>query len=116
VPMGVILFCREVFSYLFSSPPVKNLTPAGQKPYWRDIAAMATSHCSACKHTFTSDTAFDLHRTGNFQQSTRCCLTEDEMRVRGMTRNARGWWSGPSRGKIPPWATHEELSPQTPRA
>ncbi|HLG79143.1 MAG TPA: hypothetical protein VFA09_03125 [Ktedonobacteraceae bacterium] len=66
---------------------------------------MAISHCRACQHTFTSITAFDLHRSGSYERSTRRCLTEEEMRAKGMTRNGRGWWSAPSRGKIPPWSS-----------
>lgn len=80
---------------------------------------MARSICTGCHAVFTSVTAFDRHRIGEYERwseppaapgrpgkrtahrrkalqlqvSTRRCLDASEMAARGMERNARGWWS-----------------------
>lgn len=41
-----------------------NATWTGLKP----------AHCSACHHTFTAISAFDMHRTGSHANSKRTCL------------------------------------------
>lgn len=68
---------------------------------------MAKSICGACDETFTSVSAFDMHRVGNFGEplldnkgklvgygkSQRRCLSAEEMRVKGMTQTEKGWWT-----------------------
>lgn len=54
-------------------------------------------HCDECHETFTGTTSGDMHRTGKHHLSSgpdrRRCLTRDEMRDKGMARNARGQWT-----------------------
>lgn len=59
------------------------------------------NQCPTCLELFNSVTAFDAHRTGAYGRTdpsgtyvapTRRCLSSDEMRARGMSRNARGFW------------------------
>ena len=46
--------------------------------------------CAGCGEYFASPTAFDRHqRVGNGDVR---CLSEDEMRSRGMVRSDVGWW------------------------
>jgi len=53
-----------------------------------------------CGEHFNSTYAFDKHRTGPW--SARRCLSPDEMRAKGMVRNADGWWlSSASKRPIP---------------
>jgi hypothetical protein len=53
-----------------------------------------TNHClcSACGEYFNSVYAFDGHRTGDYSDGTRRCLTPAELRAKGWTHNARGLW------------------------
>ena len=57
---------------------------------------MRTSHCTVCHETFNSDSAGDMHRTGDPALSTgpkrRRCRTEAEMLDLGMARNSLGRW------------------------
>lgn len=46
--------------------------------------------CGACGKYFRSVSGFDLHRTGPGEA--RRCLSEEEMREAGMSRNEGGWW------------------------
>jgi hypothetical protein len=50
--------------------------------------------CPTCGDSFNSTYAFDKHRVGPYTHDleTRRCLSPDEMRVAGMTKNAAGWW------------------------
>jgi hypothetical protein len=48
---------------------------------------MPKSCCSGCHRMFSSLSAFDLHRTGKFHRKLRRCLTEQEMRERGMVQH-----------------------------
>jgi len=48
-------------------------------------------HCTECHESFNSDTAFDRHRTGDFDTGRRC-MTSEEMTGKGMSLNAKGWW------------------------
>ena len=57
---------------------------------------------------FTSLSAFDLHRTGKFQRKARRCLTEREMRERGMVQNEKGWWMRSTFDGLLPWSVSEE--------
>ena len=67
---------------------------------------MARSVCSGCKLIFSSESAFDKHRTGSFggpihengrvvgfEKSQRRCLTVDEMLAKEMVQNEKGWWT-----------------------
>src|SRR5690348_5405941 len=70
------------------------------------------SECSGCNLTFTSVSAFDMHRVGGwgdpiyatnakgkrgdtigYTKPTRRCLTEQEMLEKGMRKTEKGWWS-----------------------
>jgi hypothetical protein len=48
--------------------------------------------CRACDQLFNSVRAFDAHRTGTFRPLSRRCRSADEMRARGMSVNAHGFW------------------------
>ncbi len=48
--------------------------------------------CRTCAEYFNSTRAFDKHRTGTYAQPPRRCLSPDEMRARGMSQNAAGFW------------------------
>ena len=52
------------------------------------------NECPTCGELFNSTHAFDKHRVGPYGEfgRHRRCLTNDEMAVRGMTRNAAGFW------------------------
>ena len=64
---------------------------------------MARSKCDGCGLTFNSTSAFDTHRTGEYESrdpkgrvlrpSTHRCMTEEEMRARKMAPNDRGFWA-----------------------
>ena len=69
---------------------------------------MPKSCCSGCGRMFTSLSAFDLHRTGKFQRKMRCCLTDQEMRERGMVQNEKGWWMRSAFDGALPWHSPEE--------
>lgn len=49
--------------------------------------------CAGCERYFTSEAAFNKHRTGKFGIGERRCCAEDEMRAKGMIQNARGIWA-----------------------
>jgi hypothetical protein len=49
------------------------------------------NQCQGCKTHFNSSFAFDKHRTGEHGKGRRC-LSEDEMRAKGMCTNAAGFW------------------------
>jgi hypothetical protein len=49
------------------------------------------NQCRGCGEYFNSTFAFDKHRTGEFGKDRRC-LTAEEMRAKGMDKNARGFW------------------------
>jgi hypothetical protein len=66
--------------------------------------AMAKAQCSGCHATFTRTKAFELHRVGSYDPPQRCCLTEAEMRAKGMTQNSKGWWMTPASSNVPFWA------------
>ena len=57
------------------------------------------SQCPSCKQVFAGTKAFDTHRVGPYtrKQQRRRCLTQKEMRLRGMTQNEQGWWVLPSK-------------------
>ncbi len=47
--------------------------------------------CGGCNEFFGSDSAFQLHRVGDWDD--RRCLTVEEMRARGLELNGRGYWT-----------------------
>jgi hypothetical protein len=47
--------------------------------------------CTACDLNFTSTSAFDKHRVGKLGVDRRC-LPVVELRARGWSPNARGFW------------------------
>ena len=49
------------------------------------------NQCQGCKKYFNSNTAFEMHRRGEFGVDRRC-LTEEEMLARGMALNAKSFW------------------------
>lgn len=68
---------------------------------------MAISGCRECRKTFTSISAFDMHRTGSYgnpiyddkrqvigyaKHERRCC-TEQEMLDKEMLKNKNGYWT-----------------------
>lgn len=50
--------------------------------------------CTACGEAFNSSSVFDRHRVGGWQGrgADRRCLSPSEMRARGWTINAHGYW------------------------
>lgn len=52
------------------------------------------NHCSTCHEFFNSNSAFDMHRTGSFDnsQDPRRCRTQAEMLEIGMDVNQDGYW------------------------
>ncbi len=51
------------------------------------------AHCKACNRCFYNTRAFTEHRVGSFEQSTRRCMSESELRTNPQFRlNARGQW------------------------
>ena len=69
---------------------------------------MPKSRCRGCGLTFTSLSAFDLHRTGSFQLRTRWCLTEQEMQERSMVQHQKGWRMRSAFDGLLPWSVSEE--------
>jgi len=60
---------------------------------------MSKSICSGCHGIFNSVGVFDKHRIGEYQKSdgtssNRQCLTQEQMRDKGLLQNAKGWWIG----------------------
>jgi hypothetical protein len=49
------------------------------------------NQCAGCGEFFNSSAAFDKHRTGAFGIDRRC-MTDGEMRAKGMDKNAAGYW------------------------
>jgi len=52
--------------------------------------------CRACNEYFNSTFAFDKHRTGKHGVDRRC-LTVDEMRAKGMSKNSADFWISQAR-------------------
>ena len=61
---------------------------------------MGMNLCRGCGLTFGSLAAFEDHRTGDFAQGERRCLTVDEIQALGMIQNTRGWWIRGSFGNM----------------
>ena len=68
---------------------------------------MPVSYCTGCRRTFSSVSAFDLHRVGLFTRSQRRCLTPQEMHARGLAQNDKGQWTLPpiETNDVAPWSS-----------
>ena len=62
--------------------------PLGSNP--RLPVGSGRAQCAVCGLYFGSVAGFDMHRTGD--TDARRCLTEFEMRKRGMAVNEKGYW------------------------
>lgn len=51
------------------------------------------NQCQGCKRYFNSNTAFDMHRTGQHGVDRRC-MTTAEMEAKGMILRSSGFWIG----------------------
>lgn len=51
------------------------------------------STCGACRLVFSSVSSFDMHRVGKYEPLERRCLSPEEMKIKGMAQNDRGWWT-----------------------
>jgi hypothetical protein len=49
------------------------------------------NQCAGCSEVFNSTAAFDKHRIGAFGVDRRCA-TVQQMREKGMVKNAAGYW------------------------
>lgn len=49
------------------------------------------NQCRGCSQYFNSITAFEKHRTGDYDHGRRC-KTPEEMIAEGMSLNAAGFW------------------------
>lgn len=55
------------------------------------VLGESRNQCGRCREYFNSNSAFELHRTGEHGVNRRC-MTVEEMRGRGMDVNAAGFW------------------------
>ena len=55
------------------------------------VLGASRNQCGGCREYFNSNSAFELHRTGEHGVDRRC-MTVDEMKGRGMDVNAAGFW------------------------
>ncbi len=63
------------------------------------------NQCGSCGELFNSSAAFDKHRMGDFGKDRRC-RSQEEMRGKGMAKNAAGFWIGsPYTGPARNWPT-----------
>lgn len=63
------------------------------------------AQCPTCRECFNSDSAFDRHRVGSYDdpKNRRRCLTTEQMVSKGFKTNAKGYWI---RGKRPKGIVH----------
>ena len=54
------------------------------------------NQCRGCGQYFNSNSAFEKHRTGKFNESRRC-KTPEEMQASGMHLNKDGYWASEPR-------------------
>lgn len=66
------------------------------------------NQCCGCHEFFNSSAAFDKHRHGDFGKDRRC-RTIDEMRAKGMDKNAAGYWVTALNPMNYPMASSHEL-------
>ena len=57
----------------------------------KKVLGAARNQCGRCKEYFNSNSAFEMHRTGEHGVDRRC-MTVEEMRGRGMDVNDAGFW------------------------
>lgn len=50
------------------------------------------NQCAGCGEYFNSSFSFDKHRAGEHTDNGRYCLTPEQMRAKGMDKNAAGFW------------------------
>jgi hypothetical protein len=50
------------------------------------------SKCTVCGKVFNSVSGFDKHRTGEFADKSRRCLSDEEMAAKDFRLNANGKW------------------------
>ena len=55
------------------------------------VLGASRNQCGGCREYFNSNSAFELHRTGEHGVDRRC-MTIEEMRGRKMDVNAAGFW------------------------
>ncbi len=74
--------------------PAQCCQPAGGAPMIAQRLTGSRCRCSACGEYFNSVSTFDRHRHGGWQGrgADRRCLTPAELRARGWTLNAHGFW------------------------
>lgn len=48
--------------------------------------------CGACSALFGGTRLFERHRVGAYVPDQRRCLSQDEMRARGWSKNRDGFW------------------------
>ena len=57
----------------------------------KKVLGAARNQCGGCREYFNSNTAFEMHRTGEHGVDRRC-MTVEEMKGKGMDVNAAGFW------------------------
>ena len=77
------------------------MTEIDEKPLRRRLSG-DHNQCPSCGLYFNSTASFDAHRAGkwgtyaksdgSYIPAERRCLTEQEMREKGMSVSASGWW------------------------
>jgi hypothetical protein len=63
-----------------------------------ETASRALNLCTVCGRDFGGVRAFDMHRTGRYEDG-RECLSDEAMLAKGMYINAQGRWSQPENGR-----------------
>lgn len=78
------------------------------------IRGRKSERCACCHATFTGTRPGDMHRVGKHGitdgPDRRRCLTPDEMLNKGMTRDARGYWTTGERWDGPESSRGENLA------
>jgi hypothetical protein len=85
-----------------SSLPEPENWNSGIAPPERPRLSGDKCQCRSCGEYFNSTKAFDQHRIGDFTAGERRCMTVAGMRLAGMHRTVRGFWTtrGKSQGQI----------------
>jgi hypothetical protein len=78
--------------------------------------ARVLNGCTSCGYDFSGVTTFDTHRVGRHEHLAsaehpdgRRCLTEDEMKAKGMRQDKFGRWRG--KPSDSPWFKQAALKP-----
>ncbi len=53
---------------------------------------MSRCECDVCGKVFGSLAGFDKHRVGDYMPNTRGCLSDKELKKKGMHKNENGVW------------------------